>query len=44
MISAAASPPRFFTLVLLTALSALSLNMFLPSLSNMADEFQAGVF
>ncbi len=28
------------TLVLLTALSVLSLNMFLPSLSNMAQDFQ----
>lgn len=41
MISAATSPPRLPTLVLLTALSVLSLNMFLPSLSNMAEEFQA---
>lgn len=41
MVSVAASPPRLFTLVLLTALSVLSLNMFLPSLSNMAAEFQA---
>jgi len=30
-----------FTLVMLTALSVLSLNMFLPSLSNMAEDFQA---
>ncbi len=37
----AASPPRLFTLVLLTALSTLSLNMFLPSLSNIAQELQA---
>lgn len=37
----AASPPSMFTLVLLTALSVLSLNMFLPSLSNMAADFQA---
>jgi MFS family permease len=41
MISTAASPPRLFTLVLLTGLSVLSLNMFLPSLSNIAEEFQA---
>ncbi len=41
MISAASSPPRLFTLVLLTGLSVLSLNMFLPSLSNMAEEFEA---
>lgn len=37
----AASPPSMFTLILLTALSVLSLNMFLPSLSNMAADFQA---
>ena len=36
----AASPPRMITLVMLTALSVLSLNMFLPSLSNMAAAFQ----
>lgn len=41
MLYAAASPPRLYTLVLLTALSVLSLNMFLPSLSNMARDFQA---
>ncbi len=39
---AATSPPGFFTLVFLTGLSILSLNMFLPSLSNIAQEFQAG--
>ena len=38
---AATSPPGFFTLVLLTGLSVLSLNMFLPSLSNIANEFQS---
>jgi len=38
---AATSPPGFFTLVLLTGLSILSLNMFLPSLSNIAQEYQA---
>ena len=38
---AATSPPGFFTLVLLAGLSVLSLNMFLPSLSNIAEEFQA---
>ena len=37
---AATSPPRLFTLIILTGLSVLSLNMFLPSLSNIADEFQ----
>lgn len=33
------SPPRFLTLVLLAALSVLSLNMFLPSLASIAAEF-----
>jgi Bcr/CflA subfamily drug resistance transporter len=41
MFSAAASPPRLYTLVLLSALSVLSLNMFLPSLPNIAVAFQA---
>ena len=41
MLSAATSPPRMITLVLLTALSVLSLNMFLPSLPNIAETFQA---
>ena len=36
---AATSPPRLFTLVFLTGLSVLSLNMFLPSLANIAEEF-----
>lgn len=40
MFYAAATPPRLLTLVLLTGLSTLSLNMFLPSLSNMAADFQ----
>lgn len=40
MLYAAASPPRLFTLILLSGLSVLSLNMFLPSLSNMAADFQ----
>lgn len=39
MHDAAPSPPRFITLVLLTALTVLSLTMFLPSLPNMAAEF-----
>lgn len=39
MLLSATSPPRLATLVLLTGLSVLSLNMFLPSLANMADEF-----
>ena len=38
---AATSPPGFFTLVFITGLSLLSLNMFLPSLANIAAEFQA---
>src|SRR5260221_5438615 len=42
MISAAFAPPKLFTLVLLSGLSVVSLNMFLPSLSEIADEFQAG--
>lgn len=37
---AATTPPRMITLVILTGLSVLSLNMFLPSLSNMAVEFE----
>jgi MFS family permease len=41
MLHAARTPPRLGTLVLLTALSVLSLNMFLPSLSNMAVDFEA---
>jgi Bcr/CflA subfamily drug resistance transporter len=40
MLYSATSPPKMLTLVLLTALSVLSLNMFLPSLSNMAQDFQ----
>ena len=41
MIRAAASPPKLSTLVLLTALSVLSLNMFLPSLPNIAKDLEA---
>lgn len=41
MISAAVTPPTMLTLALLSGLSVMSLNMFLPSLSNIADEFQA---
>ncbi|MCR9256911.1 MAG: multidrug effflux MFS transporter [Alphaproteobacteria bacterium] len=37
---AATTPPRLITLICFTALSTLSLNMFLPSLSTMADEFE----
>lgn len=35
------SPPRLLTLILLTSVSVLSLNMFLPSLSRIAAEFEA---
>ncbi|HAV08230.1 MAG TPA: Bcr/CflA family drug resistance efflux transporter [Rhodobacteraceae bacterium] len=35
------TPPRLLTLILLTSLSVLSLNMFLPSLSRIAGDFQA---
>jgi MFS transporter, DHA1 family, multidrug resistance protein len=41
MLSAATSPPRLLTLVLLTALSVLSLNMFLPSLPGIASDLEA---
>lgn len=41
MFFAATSSPRIFTLILITGLSTLSLNMFLPSLSNIADTLQA---
>lgn len=37
----AISPPHLPTLILLTALATLSLNMFLPSLANIAAEFDA---
>ena len=37
--SPATSPPRIITLILLMAGSMLSLNMFLPSLNQMAEEF-----
>ena len=40
MLHSATSRPKMFTLVMLAALSVLSLNMFLPSLSNMARDFQ----
>lgn len=39
--SASISPPRIITLIFLTGLSVLSLNMFLPSLSNIATHFKA---
>lgn len=41
MSSAGRSAPRLFTLALLTGLSVLSLNMFLPSLANIAAEFDS---
>ena len=41
MISAAKSPPRFAALVLLTGLSVLTLNMFLPSLPSIALDLEA---
>ncbi len=41
MVSAAISPPRFATLVLLTGLSVLPLSMFLPSLPNIAADLDA---
>ena len=40
MLYSATSPPRLFTLILLSGLSVLSLNMFLPSLANMAADFR----
>ncbi|WP_407492748.1 multidrug effflux MFS transporter [Pseudooceanicola sp. MF1-13] len=36
---AASTPPHLFTLILLTGNSVLTLNMFLPSLPNMAQDF-----
>ena len=39
MMAGARTPPRLATLILLTAVSVLTLNMFLPSLQNMALEF-----
>ncbi|MEX0922848.1 MAG: multidrug effflux MFS transporter [Rhodovibrionaceae bacterium] len=36
-----ASPPHLITLILLAALATLSLNLFLPSLANIAADFQA---
>jgi len=37
---AATTPPHLHTLILLTAFSPLTLNMFLPSLGNIADDLQ----
>lgn len=39
MFSPATTPPGLFALIVITALSVLSLNMYLPSLGNMADDF-----
>ena len=36
------TPPTIFTLICLTGVSTVSLNMFLPSLVNIAAEFEAG--
>lgn len=41
MFAAATTPPARFTLICLTGLSTLSLNMFLPSLVNIAAAFEA---
>src|SRR5210317_1059301 len=41
MTNTTASPPRLLTLILLAALSTLSLNLFLPSLGNIAADFGA---
>ncbi|MGO1120444.1 multidrug effflux MFS transporter [Rhodovibrionaceae bacterium A322] len=41
MFRAASTPPHLFTLMFLSALSVLSLNMFLPSLANISQSFQA---
>jgi len=40
MFYSATSPPKLFTLILLSALSVASLNLFVASLSNIAEEFQ----
>ncbi|WP_299351891.1 multidrug effflux MFS transporter [uncultured Shimia sp.] len=40
MLKAATSPPRVSTLVLMTAVSVLSLNMYLPSLAHIAQDFE----
>ena len=41
MLASATTPPRLFTLILLSGLSVVSLNMFLPSLANIAATFEA---
>ncbi len=40
MLLAATTPPRLFTLVILTAFSVLTLNIFVPSLASMAEDFE----
>lgn len=40
MLPAAATPPKLITLILLTGISTLSLNLFLPSLVNIAEDFE----
>jgi len=40
-ISQAASPPNLITLIVLTAFAPLTLNMFLPSLANIADDLNS---
>jgi DHA1 family bicyclomycin/chloramphenicol resistance-like MFS transporter len=39
MFNSATTPPKLFTLILLSALTVVTLNMFVASLSNIADEF-----
>jgi Bcr/CflA subfamily drug resistance transporter len=41
MLRPATTPPHLATLILLSALTVVSLNMFLPSLAAIADDFQA---
>ena len=41
MFRPATSPPALFTLILMSAVSVLSLNMFLPSLAQIADDLDA---
>ena len=41
MLTTATTPPRLLTLIALSGLSVVSLNMFLPSLANISAEFRA---
>lgn len=41
LLSGASTPPRLATLILLSALAVASLNLFLPSLAHIAEEFEA---